>query len=221
MLRPPFPGMPRPGSLALIWSIVILTALPELVLQLSDRGLVGSPLWRSWAFQYGAFWPGLLENWRPNFAAQPGTMFFSYALLHINLSHFLGNILVVALLLLWLDPRGAREAMIVLAVYLGSVLGAAGGFALFYTGAGSMVGASGAAFGLAAASILWRWHQIRGAEPRRAALEGAVLGAGLILLNAMSGWLQSSPVASQAHLGGAFTGAVLAALMPLRRTSGA
>jgi len=78
------------------------------------------------------------------------------------------------------------------------------------------VGASGAVFGVAAASIVWRWQRESRAEPRRATLEALGLGLGLVALNAASGGLQSAPVAWEAHLAGAGTGAVLAGLLRRR-----
>ena len=40
--------------------LIVLLCLPEIVLFLSDHAVLGSPRWRLLAYQYGAFWAGLL-----------------------------------------------------------------------------------------------------------------------------------------------------------------
>lgn len=211
-LSPPPQRGPRRG-LIVVWGIVAVTCLPEIVLQLSDRGLLGQPLWRVLAYQNGAFWPGLLDSWRPNYPAQPATMFLSYSGLHVSLSHLLGNMLTLLVLAHLLAPVTLGGGLRFACVYLGSALGAAGAFALLYTGSGSMVGASGAIFGMAGAAIVWRWRQRRRAAPRKAMLEAGGYGLALLLLNAASHLLQEAPVAWEAHMGGAVTGALLALLV--------
>ena len=215
MSRPP-PASSRiadPG-MRVIWGIVAITCLPEIVLQLSDQGLLGQPLWRALAYQNGAFWPGLLGSWRPNYAAQPITMFLSYSWLHASLSHLLGNMLALLVLAHLLAPGTLGGGIRFGAVYLGSAFGAAVAFALLYPGSGSMVGASGAVFGMAGAAIVWHWRARRRTQPRQAALEACGYGVVLMLLNSASHFLQDSPVAWEAHLGGAVTGALLACLLP-------
>lgn len=206
---PPSPRSARWG-LIVVWGIVVITCLPELVLQLSEQGILGQPIWRVLAYQNGAFWPGLLDSWRPNYPAQPVTMFLSYSGLHVSLSHLLGNMLALLFLAQILAPATLGGGLRFAGVYLGSTLGAAAGFALIYPGSGSMVGASGAIFGMAGAAIIWRWRQRRRAEPRMALLEAGGYGLGLTLLNAASHLFQDGPVAWEAHMGGAVTGALLA-----------
>jgi membrane associated rhomboid family serine protease len=208
----PAPRRPWPALAALA-----LLALPELVLQLADRGLLGSPLWRSLAYQNGAFWPGLLDTWQPNFAAQPVTMFLSYALLHVGFAHLLGNLLALALLWQLAPAAGGPGPGRVALVAAGAALGAALCFAALYRGSGSMVGASGVVFGLAGAAIVWRWQARPAGSGWRAHGEAAGLGVGLLALDALSGLSQAGPVASEAHLGGALSGAALALLLGRQR----
>lgn len=209
---PPSPHRSRWG-LTIVWGIIVVSCLPEVVLQLSDRGVLGQPLWRVLAYQNGAFWPGLLDSWRPNYPAQPVTMFLSYSGLHVSLSHLLGNMLALLFLAHLVAPGTMGGGLRFASVYLGSALGAAVAFALLYTGSGSMVGASGAIFGMAGAAIVWHWRRQRLSEPRRANLEAGGYALGLVVLNAASHLLQDEPVAWEAHMGGAITGALLALLV--------
>jgi membrane associated rhomboid family serine protease len=206
---PPSHRSTRWGQIV-VWGIVVITCLPEIVLQLSERGILGQPIWRVLAYQNGAFWPGLLDSWRPNYPAQPVTMFLSYSGLHVSLPHLLGNMLALVVLAQFLAPVTLMGGLRFAGVYLGSAFGAAAGFALIYTGSGSMVGASGAIFGMAGAAITWRWRQRRQAEPREALMEAGGYALALAVLNAASHVLQDGPVAWEAHMGGALTGALLA-----------
>lgn len=133
---PPAPSHIADPGMRVIWGIVAITCLPEIVLQLSDQGLLGQPLWRALAYQNGAFWPGLLGGWRPNYAAQPITMFLSYSWLHASLSHLLGNMLALLVLAHLLAPGTLGGGIRFGAVYLGSAFGAAVAFALLYPGPG-------------------------------------------------------------------------------------
>ena len=54
-----------------------LPALIELLLIAGDLGWLPLRGVRSLAYQNGAFWAGLLDNWRPNYAALPGLMFLT------------------------------------------------------------------------------------------------------------------------------------------------
>lgn len=206
---PPSPRSTRWG-LIVVWGIVVITCLPEIILQLSEQNILGQPIWRVLAYQNGAFWPGLLDSWRPNYPAQPVTMFLSYSGLHVSLPHLLGNMLALIFLAQILAPVTLAGGLRFAGVYLGSALGAAVAFALLYSGSGSMVGASGAIFGMAGAAIIWRWRQRRLAEPRRANLEAGGYALGLVVLNAASHLFQDGPVAWEAHMGGAITGGLLA-----------
>ena len=190
----------RPPRLALwIGGICILI---ELGLQAADLGLVGSPLWRSLAYQNGAFWPGLLWGWQPNYAAQPVLMFASHAFLHGGLLHLVGNMLALASLgriaAGHVGPGGFAL------IYGLSVLGGAVAFGLLALGPQPMVGASGALFGLAGA---WQYWEYAGARPGRDRLwHLARVIAGLILLNLVLWLAFSGALAWQTHLGGFVAG---------------
>jgi len=182
--------------------LLVLTCLPELLLTAADWGLAGSARWRPEAYQYGAFWAGLLHGWRPNYAGQPALMFVSYAFLHGGLAHLAGNMLV----LLSFGAAGF------LAAYLASAIGGGLAFGLISDSIRPMVGASGALFGLAGALVAWDGLDRR-AEGRplwpvwRAVL--GYMGLNLALWAALSGQLAWETLS----VGGFFTGAASAALL--------
>lgn len=190
------------GMLALLSVLV----LPELALWGADEGLWGSAAWRPTAMQYGAFWAGLLHDWRPNYALQPVLMFVTYALLHAGPGHLLGNALVLVPLLDeavgWLGAR--RTALVSLA----SIVGGGAAFGLLSRDPSPMVGASGLAFGLAGALVAREAARPGGA---RRAMVVALALAGLNLV----AWLLTERVAWEAHAGGSLAGA--AAAWALRR----
>lgn len=199
----PLPPIPRSHSLPpTIWILVALCALPELVLLGADWGLWGSARWRPMAYQYGAFWAGLLYGWRPNYAAQPVAMFASYGWLHAGPGHLLGNLGA----LVWLGPEivarfGTRGFMALWAVCL---LGGAVGFALLTSSPAPMVGASGALFGLAGA---WLVDEMRRMQSQRERLLRGVLGlVALLTINAVAWALQGGQLAWETHLGGLLAG---------------
>ena len=142
-----------PGRLYLpIPLLLVFLALPvaiELVLLASDAGWISTPRLRQTLYQYGAFWAGLLDNWRPNYAAQPWLMFLTYSFLHSGFWHLAGNMLMLVILL-QLNSDWLRGWTFV-AVYVLSAFGGAIGFALLGSVLNPMVGASGALFGLVGA----------------------------------------------------------------------
>ena len=184
----------------------MLCALPELVLLGADWGLWGSARWRPMAYQYGAFWAGLLYGWRPNYAAQPVVMFASYGWLHAGPGHLLGNLGA----LVWLGPEivarfGTRG---VIALWAACLLGGAVGFALLTSSPAPMVGASGALFGLAGA---WLVHDLRRMQNPRERLWRGMLGlVALLAINAVAWVFQGGQLAWETHLGGLLAGLVFA-----------
>lgn len=207
------PALPRGGRLALL-CLLALVALPELVLWLADRGIAGSVRWRTLAYQYGAFWPGLLRDWRPNFPLQRLVMFESYAIFHAGFAHMAGNLAG----LVWLGGFAVRRfgPGRLVGIWLASV--AAGGvvYGLLATAPVPMVGASGAVFGLAGAWIAAEWQDRRRLDRRGAALWGGAAIVGLGLAN-FAGWITEAGVlAWQTHLGGALAGLLLGALLSRR-----
>ena len=191
------PALPR-----MLLALAVLTALPELVLTAADFGLVGSGLWRSWTYQNGAFWAGLLDNWQPNCPAQPITMFLSYAFLHSGPFHLVTNLAV----LLGLGPaiwkRSGNFGFLFL--YLAAVLGGALVFGLLADSPRPMVGASGGLFGLAGAWLCWDLADRRTNHDARWPIPAMALG--LVLLNAITWALQSGALAWETHLGGFIAG---------------
>ena len=200
-----------PGRLYLpIPLLLVFLALPvaiELVLLASDAGWISTPRLRQTLYQYGAFWAGLLDNWRPNYAAQPWLMFLTYSFLHSGFWHLAGNMLMLVILL-QLNSDWLRGWTFV-AVYVLSAFGGAIGFALLGSVLNPMVGASGALFGLVGA---WRWREwVLVPDPFgriRMALRdmGLLVGLNLITLVAQNGAL-----AWETHLGG-FVAGILGAI---------
>lgn len=200
---------------------LVLLILPcvcvELALQGADHGLWGAPRWRALAYQFGAFWPGLLSGWRPNFGAQPWLMFISYAFLHGGLVHLLVNMITLASL------GGAVIAQVgqrrFLVIYAGaSILGGAAFALLASSGFRPMVGASGALFGLAGALIVWNSLFTIRQRPgfTRAAAAIAWPLAILTVLNVLMYVGTDGSVAWETHLGGFLAGAAIALPMSPR-----
>jgi rhomboid protease GluP len=197
---------------ALLLLLICVCAGTELVLQASDMGWIGSGRLRRMAYDYGAFWPGLLADWRPNYALQPWLMFLTYGLLHGGLAH-----LAVNMITLWslggavLERVGARSFAL---VYLGAQVGGGMAVALLAGPVPPMVGASGALFGLAGAILAWnyvdRYTYREGLWP----VAQAVLG--LILLNLLLWWAMAGQLAWETHLGGFVAGWNMAILVDPR-----
>lgn len=188
----------------------------ELVLVAADYGLIGTPRWRGLAYQNGAFWAGLLYNWRPNYAAQPGLMFVTYAFLHSGLGHLAGNMLTLFFLGPIVQERVGQRWFA--AIYALSAIGGAVGFAVLSSSAQSMVGASGALFGLAGAWQYWEWSDLRRAGRGTWVVWRTMLA--LVFLNAVLWVWYDQQLAWEAHLGGFITGWLGAAVLMRRGTGG-
>jgi rhomboid protease GluP len=208
---PLHPAVARP-LWGLIAAIALITALPELVFSLADAGLLGSPRWRPLGYQYGAFWAGLLYGWQPNFAAQPLTMFLSYAILHAGPVHLIGNLGA----LVWLGPRVAvgGGAGRFLMIWIGSAIGGGLAFGLMTSSPAPMIGASGAVSGLAGAWIVQDWQDRRRAGMALGHATWPALGmlALLVVINLIAWISEDGVLAWQTHLGGTLAGAALAAV---------
>lgn len=204
--------MTDPGPLPLRRSaapmaIFALCLLPELVLQGADAGLWGSARWRDLVYQYGAFWPGLLGNWRPNYPGQAMAMFLSYGFLHAGLWHFVLNMVTLFSLGAPLAARLGQARF--LALWALSTLGGAAGYALLSTAPQPMVGASGALFGLAGALVGSDLADRLGDEGIGTWRALAALGLtllGLLALNVAMYWAMGGRLAWQTHLGGFMAG---------------
>lgn len=194
---------------AALWALLAVMVGIEAILQMSDAGLIGTPRWRGLAYGYGAFWPGLLGGWQPNYGAQPVLMFATYALLHADLGHLLGNGITLILLgLLVVERVGLRGFWI---VALSAALGGALGFWALASGPRPMVGASGLLFGLAGALTVWEGARLL----RRGKSLAPVLqvAGGLVALNVLMWISTGGNLAWQAHLAGFLAGAAVAVLL--------
>lgn len=196
----------RQGVHAAVLAIILASALPEVILWGADTGLWGSVRWRLIAYEYGAFWGGLLANWQPNYRLQPYAMFFSYGFLHAGPVHFTVNMITLLSLAPPIIARvGARRLVLLYAL---SLPGGAAVFAALGPVAAPMVGASGALFGLAGGYLGWEWSDRRAA--RRPLWPVLRVLALLAALNLVLWWAMSGALAWQTHLGGFVAGWAMA-----------
>jgi membrane associated rhomboid family serine protease len=194
-------------------SVIGVCTVVELTLQLADLGLLDAPRLRFVAYTYGGFWPGLLGDWRPNFAGQPAVMFLSYSFLHAGFVHLLVNMLTLASLGPAVHDRGGPARYT--GIYVVSVLGGALAYGLLAPGVAPMVGASGGLFGLAGAVLAWDTAERRALRlGLRPVLRVVVF---LVVMNLVLWWAMSGQLAWEAHLGGFLAGAALATLLGERR----
>lgn len=193
-----------------ITALLLVCSLIELILILADFGIIGTTRWRATAYQNAGFWVGLLDNWRPNYGAQPYLMFLTYAFLHGGFWHLALNMVTLVSLGTPLSERLGQWRFGLL--YLASMLGGAAGFALLTDKMQPMVGASGALFGLAGALLADAFFDFRragsGLSAAMVALSRPI--AGLVLLNVLIYWATGGQLAWETHLGGFLVGAVAA-----------
>ena len=216
--RPDPARAPEPGlrQMPVVLGIAVICIAIELVLQAADQGLIGSPLWRRLAYQYGAFWPGLLGDWKPNYPGQPALMFLTYGFLHAGLWHLVLNMMtLVSLGQILIERLGQRRFLL---LYTLSILGGAVGYALMSTGITPMVGASGALFGLAAGVIVVSiTERIDSREPGRLVVRALTLSVlGLIGLNVLMYYVMGGQLAWETHLGGFISGWIAALMVDPR-----
>ena len=183
-------------------AMIVLCGGVEIVLQLGDLGLLGVPRLRGQAYEYGGFWSQLLHGWRPNYAAQPFTMFLTYAILHGGLAHLIFNMIALWSLGRAVADRAGPGGLAT--IYVAGAVGGAAMHGLLSTTLQPMVGASGALFGLAGALVGWG-HADRRAL--KADLWPIVRAIGLLLaINVAMWWALDGQLAWQAHLGGFVAG---------------
>lgn len=204
-------GWPRRQPAA--FAILALCVLIEAALEGADAGLWGAPGWRDAAYSYGAFLSGMQADWHPLYPLQPVAMFLTYSLLHGGFWHVTLNMITLISLAPPVTARLGQARFLIL--YLLSAIGGGLGFALLTVGPASMVGASGALFGLAGAILAWAWADRRAIGQSRA--EVARLLARpilyLVALNAVMFVAMSGALAWACHLGGFVTGWAVALLM--------
>jgi rhomboid protease GluP len=193
-------------------SITLLCVAIEATLTLADYGLIDFPRLRQTTYAYGSFWPGLLNNWKPNFAGQPTVMFVTYGFLHASPSHLIVNMITLWSLGNVVTARVGTGGFILL--YGASMIGGSLGYALLASGVQPMVGASGALFGLAGGLLAWgyldRYTLHQGLWPIAQAV------ALLIALNLILWWVMAGQLAWQTHLGGFLTGWLMAFIVDPR-----
>lgn len=188
------------------WAILILCCAVEFTLQAADFGLIGTRIWRSLAYQNGAFWAGLLHNWRPNYPEQPWLMFATYGFLHTGFWHLTGNMMTLFFLSGLVLARAGQRGFLV--IYAASAFGGAAVFGLFSGNPQPVVGASGALFGLAGALLCWDWIDRRQAVRRLWPVWRA--GLGLLLLNFLLWLFMKGQLAWDVHIGGLLAGGMAA-----------
>lgn len=211
----PVPGLSRNHKATGLWGLILLIAICtgiELFLQLTDHGVIGTRSLRGRFYDYGAFWPGLLSGWTPNYGGQPWVMFFSYGLLHGGLSHLLVNMIT-----LWSLGRAVLDRVGLAGfalIYLGAQIGGAAGFAILAQPFPPMVGASGALFGLAGALLAWNYVDRYTYRERLWPVATATFW--LVVLNLLLWWAMDGQLAWETHLGGFVAGWFMALLVDPR-----
>lgn len=175
----------------------------------ADSGLIGTTRWRTLAYQNGAFWAGLLHNWKPNYEGQSWLMFLSYSFLHGGITHLLGNMFTLAILAHYVVDRVGN--WLFLLIYFGSAIGGAVVFGLLTSSPQPMVGASGALSGLAGAWLYWEWRDRRDLGLRLVPVWLTLLA--LVILNVILWLALDGLLAWETHLGGAITGCAIAAIL--------
>lgn len=205
---PQEPSHPKTARSGLRASFVLLVLIGlccgvELILSAADYGFLGTPRWRGLAYQNGAFWAGLLYNWRPNYVVQPELMFITYSFLHSGLGHLAGNMLTLFFLGQIAQERVGQRWLAVL--YALSAIGGAAAFAILASSPQQpMVGASGGLFGLAAAWQYWEWSDRRRAGQDTWPVWRTVVG--LVVLNVVLWVWMDGLLAWETHLGGFVAG---------------
>lgn len=196
----------------MLLTIIGLCVAIEAALQLADLGAYDVPRLRQTVYEYGGFWPGLLDNWRPNYAGQPTLMFLTYGFLHGGLTHLIINMVTLWSLGAAVLKRVGVQGFVIL--YAAAIIGGAIGYSLLDVGVQPMVGASGALFGLAGGLLAWnyvdRYSFNQGLWP---VAQAVVL---LIILNLVLWWAMSGQLAWETHLGGFFAGWIFALLIDPR-----
>ena len=207
----PAPRLWLPVPILLLF--LVLPSLIECTLIAADHSLIFHTRLRPLTYQYGAFWAGLLDNWRPNYSAQPYLMFVTYSFLHAGFWHLFGNMVGLVVLMQLNAPWVRMRGFFV--IYIASAIGGALAFAVLGTVLNPMVGASGALFGLAGSWKLQDWKNTTAGRRRNLMiLRDSVL---LALLNVLMWFNQDGALAWEAHLGGFVTGLLTMALLNLVR----
>lgn len=196
----------------IVITLIALCVSIELSLQLADWGLIATERLRRTVYEFGGFWPGLLESWRPNYLGQWWLMFVTYSFLHGGLAHLVLNMVTLWSLARPVTGRVGGRGFILL--YAAAVIGGAVGYALLSTGVRPMVGASGALFGLAGGLLAWTYMDRFTAQQGLWPIAQAIVL--LIGLNLVLCWAMDGQLAWETHLGGFVTGWLFATVIDPR-----
>ena len=208
--QPPEAG--PPSSYYAVAVLILIYIGIECVLILGDFGYIETPRFRAFVYEYGGFWPGILSDWEPNYAAQPWVMFLTYGFLHSGWLHLLVNMITLASIApVVLDRVNLWKAG---AICVAAILGGGAGFAVLSDSIRPMVGASGAIFGLAGAIIAWEYVDRFAFRERLWPVARAALL--LIALNIVLYFAMNRLLAWEAHLGGFVAGWIVALLIDPR-----
>lgn len=200
------------GSMAVVVALIVICTGIEAVLIAGDLNLFPSFRLRQSVYENLGFWPGLLEDWRPNYRFQPALMFLTYGFLHSGIVHLAVNMITLVSLGRALLARISTWQFLIL--YAASILGGAAGFALLSDSYRPMVGASGALFGLAGAILAWEYvDRFTFRERLWPVLRAALI---LIVLNVVLYFAMDRLLAWEAHLGGFVAGWITALLIDPR-----
>ncbi len=194
---------PQSGAPGFLWILVGIMAAIELILSLSQSGMLGSVNLRWPALAIGAFWqPVFTGEILPAYPGQPVLMFITYAFLHGGLMHLaLNSVILLSLGKAVSTQVGAAKTLLVL--FLSAVAGAAF-FGLLSSSAAPMIGASGAAFGLIGQ---WQAADYRMRRETGVSVQPVVMAVlALVVANVVLFAFLSGGLAWQAHLGGWIAG---------------
>jgi len=194
---------PQAGAPGFLWGLVGLMAAIELVLGLSESGVIGSSNWRWPAFAIGAFWQPIFSGgMAPLYSGQTLLMFVTHAFLHGGLMHMaLNGVILLALGKFVAGRIGAARTLLLL--FLAAVGGGLG-FGLLASSTAPMIGASGAVFGLIGLWQAWDYRARRRAGLATSPVIVAILG--LVIANVVFFVMLGGGLAWQAHLGGWLVG---------------
>lgn len=215
--RTPLHASSPRGFPTVIVILLALNILPEVVMQMGDRGIIFSGHARPLAYYLGAFQPDLLTGTGSVYFGQSLLMFFTYGFLHTGLWHLAINMLGLVWLGRIILTYRTSETFVI--VYLMSMVGAAEVFALIGSQTESLAGASGALFGLLGVYAVDHRVLIPAKSRNSTTFQITWLVLTTVILalgDLLSQRLLGTPVGWQAHAGGFLTGAIIALVLPPR-----
>lgn len=201
--------------------LILLCCLVEAALILAP--MLGYAPARQVAYLLGAFWSPAVSA-GGIYPLQPYTMFLTYGVLHVGISHLLTNMLSLAVISRELS--GFIGSRMMALAYLITQIAAAGMYALMEPYGGPVVGASGAIYGLAGVLIsqAYRWWRHEGGSIRTIWRTVLITGAAVLIAGALNFaitrlLLQQEPtIAWQAHLGGFIAGVIIGLILPAAKS---